>query len=81
MPSDSAGADNSASVQPSSPDLSKAATRGAVLTREGRSPLQILRLRLGIMAGWARKAGHEQRAAAFADALRMLASIERDGAI
>lgn len=30
-----------------------------------------------MMAGWARKAGHEQRAAAFADALRVLARIEK----
>jgi hypothetical protein len=30
------------------------------------------------MAGWARKAGHYQRAEAFADALRTLDSIEKE---
>jgi hypothetical protein len=30
------------------------------------------------MAGWARKAGHDGRAAAFADALRVIASVEAE---
>jgi hypothetical protein len=31
------------------------------------------------MAGWARKAGHLERASALADALRVLARIEKGG--
>jgi hypothetical protein len=37
-----------------------------------------LHKRLGLMAGWARKAGHDGRAAAFADALRVVASVEAE---
>jgi hypothetical protein len=43
-----------------------------------RSPLKLVHKRLGVMAGWARKAGHEGRAAAFADALRVIANIEKE---
>lgn len=43
-----------------------------------RSPLRELRKQLGLMAGWARKAGHLERASALADALRVLARIEAE---
>lgn len=56
----------------------RAAARGRGASQsQRRSPLRVLRLQLGLMAGWARKAGHEQRAAALADALRALASVEK----
>lgn len=53
------------------------AQRGAA-QRSSRSPFKLIYTRLGSMAGWARKAGHDGRAAAFADALRVIASVEAE---
>lgn len=49
------------------------ATGGGRLISRRRSPLQLIHIDLGLMAGWARKAGHATRAAAFEDALRIVA--------
>ena len=53
-------------------------TQGERLSGQSRSPFNLLYTRLGKMAGWARKAGHDGRAAAFADALRVIASVEAE---
>jgi hypothetical protein len=41
------------------------------------SPLRKLHKEIGLLAGWARKAGHLQRSAAFVDVLRLIARMER----
>jgi hypothetical protein len=81
MPSDSADGLSLAKAPPSaSPQLQGTPRRGAAqfLSRTPRSPFKMLYRRLGAMAGWARKAGHESRAAAFADALRVIDSVEAE---
>ncbi len=76
MPSDRAasklGKDSPASSYPPK------AREGGRLSSRSRSPLRQIHTRLGLMAGWARKAGHESRAAAFADALRVIASVDAE---
>ncbi len=52
------------------------AGRGA-LTRGQRTPLSKVKIRLGIMAGEARRAGDTARFEALADALRVVASVEK----
>jgi hypothetical protein len=75
MSSDRADAVNSGTAQPPIAQDAKRPGRGG-LSSVQPSPLRLLRVRLGLMAGWARKAGHLQRANAFADALRTLANVE-----
>lgn len=52
--------------------------RGAAQPVKPSPIFKMLYLRLGAMAGWARKAGHNERTAAFADALRVIASVEAE---
>ena len=54
------------------------ARKGDRLSSLSRSPLKLVHKRLGVMAGWARKAGHDARAAAFADALRVVANLDAE---
>lgn len=64
---------------PSEAKLWKPRKRGAVSLSNRTPPsFKELHKRLGLMAGWARKAGHEGRAAAFADALRVVANLEKE---
>lgn len=56
-------------------------TQGERLTIARRSPFKLLYTRLGAMAGSARKAGHDARAAALADALRVVASVHAELAV
>lgn len=79
-PSDRADGDNSRITPPSFADLCKRTKRGAAQStcRTPPSHFKLIYTRLGAMAGWARKASHESRAAAIADALRVIASVEAE---
>lgn len=72
-----ADAENCRTARPSGSKCMKAAKRGPT-QRPSRSPLRLAHNRLGAMAAFARKAGHSARAAAFADALRVLANIDAE---
>lgn len=81
MPSDRAKGHNLVMAQPSCAHLAKHTKRGAAQVSGSRtppSPFKRLYTSLGAMAGWARKAGHESRAAALADALRVIARVEAE---
>lgn len=71
-----------ATPSPSPAQPSQRAKRGAAhsSSRTPPSALKKIHTRLGLMAGWARKAGHDARAAAFADALRVVASVQAEQA-
>ena len=77
MRSDSADAGRRESALPSASRPATVPKRGASQALR-RPPLKLAHNRLGAMAGWARKAGHEARAAALADALRVLASAQAE---
>lgn len=79
-PSDRAVGDSMWITPPSMAHSAKPSRRGAAQhsSRTPPSPFKLLYTRLGAMAGWARKAGHEGRASALADALRVIASVEAE---
>ncbi len=82
MPSDRAGSDL-VKARPVKSHLRQASQRGSsyLLRRTPPCPFKKLYTRLGAMAGFARKAGNEKRAAAFADALRVIANLEAESSI
>lgn len=68
---------DSTKASPSSAKLGSQ-RRGGRHTWCSRPSFHTINVRLGAMAGWARKAGHLTRAAAFEDALRVIASVEAE---
>lgn len=73
-PSDRAGEDSLMPSRPLSAHLRKRAGRGAPSLSK-RSPLSLIKTKLGIMAGDARRAGEAIRLEALADALRVIDAI------